>query len=95
MDKLIELITDCLEHKVPITGVTLNDRKDFEYRPASEVFYEMTLKYPGVKSFFNWDDGTQMDYYDWIGCVKYLMDNYMKIPHQKYFIHSLGKYILS
>ena len=31
MDKLIELITDCLEHKVPITGVTLNDRKDFEF----------------------------------------------------------------
>ena len=32
MDKLIELITDCLEHNVPITGVTLNDRKDFEFR---------------------------------------------------------------
>lgn len=30
MDKLIELIKDCLEHNVPITGVTLNYRNDFE-----------------------------------------------------------------
>lgn len=58
------------------TGASAIYNGDFEYRPASAVFYEMTLKYPGVKSFFNWDDGTQMDYYDWIGCVKYLMDNY-------------------
>ena len=54
-----------------------NNNGDFEYRPVSaEVFYEMTLKYPGVKSFFNWDDGTQMDYYDWIECVKFLMNNF-------------------
>ena len=31
MDKLIELIKDCLEHNVPITRVTLNDKKDFEF----------------------------------------------------------------
>ena len=59
------------------TGASAIYNGDFEYRPASaEVFYEMTLKYPGVKSFFNWDDGTQMDYYDWIECVKYLMNNF-------------------
>ena len=59
------------------TGASSIYNGDFEYRPVSaEVFYEMTLKYPGVKSFFNWDDGTQMDYYDWIECVKFLMNNF-------------------
>jgi len=59
------------------TGASAIYNGDFEYRPASEeIFYVMTLKYPGVKSFLNWDDGTQMDYYDWIGCVKYLMNNF-------------------
>ena len=59
------------------TGAGAIYNGDFEYRAVSaEVFYEMTLKYPGVKSFFNWDDGTQMDYYDWIGCVKFLMNNF-------------------
>lgn len=59
------------------TGASAIYNGDFEYRPASpEVFYEMTLKYPGVKSFFKWDDGTQMDYYDWVGCVKFLMNDF-------------------
>jgi len=59
------------------TGASAIYNGDFEYRPASEkVFYEMTLKYPCVKYFFIWDDGTQMDYYDWIGCVKYLITNF-------------------
>lgn len=31
MDKLIEIVTECLEHNVPITGVALNDRKDFVF----------------------------------------------------------------
>lgn len=59
------------------TGASAIYNGDFEYRPASEeIFYVMILKYPGVKSFLNWDDGTEMDYYDWIGCVKYLMNNF-------------------
>lgn len=59
------------------TGASAIYNGDFEYRTASEeVFYEMTLKYPGVKSFFKWDDGEQMEYYDWVECVKYLMRNF-------------------
>lgn len=60
------------------TGAGVIYNGDFEYRAVSaEVFYEMTLKYPGVvKFYFNWDDGTPMDCYDWIGCVKYLMNNF-------------------
>lgn len=59
------------------TGASAIYNGDFEYRSVSaEVFYEMTLKYHGVKPFFNWDNVTQMDYYDWIGCVKYLMNTF-------------------
>lgn len=59
------------------TGASAIYNGDFEYRPASvELFYEMTVKYPGVKSFLNWDDGTQMNYHDWIKCVKYLIYNF-------------------
>ena len=59
------------------TGASVIYNGDFEYRAVSEkVFHEIIFKYPRVKSFFNWDDGTKMDCYDWIGCVKYLIDNF-------------------
>ena len=33
----------------------------------------MKVKYPGTKYIFIWDDGAEMDYINWIECVKYLM----------------------
>ena len=59
------------------TGASAIYNGDFEYRSVTpDIFFEMIMKYPNVRSMFNWDDGTPMNHQDWIDCVNFLMTNF-------------------